>query len=42
MGMITIDEVGAIRDANEYVAQMFGHSMAELTAMNVAELMPRP
>ena len=27
MGVLTIDDVGAIRNSNEYVAQMFGYSM---------------
>jgi PAS domain S-box-containing protein len=42
VGMITIDEVGQIRNANECVVQIFGHSSHELIDMNISQLMPRP
>jgi PAS domain S-box-containing protein len=42
MGVLAIDELGMIRNCNEYVSRIFGHSMEKLNTMNVADLMPRP
>lgn len=42
VGIITIDELGAIQNANGFVSSIFGWQTKELTAMNIAQLMPRP